>query len=71
MPYPLISEYRESVISAEDSFKEFSSLRPVLDGSSDPVMSSGNFAVIFKMRDERDGKLYAVKCFTKDQVRCD
>ncbi|MDE6430822.1 MAG: leucine-rich repeat protein, partial [Duncaniella sp.] len=52
-----------------DSFKEFSSLRPVLDGRGDPVMSSGNFAVIFKMRDERDGKLYAVKCFTKDQER--
>ena len=69
MEYPLISEYREAVLSAEDSFKEFSSLRPVLDGHGDPVMSSGNFAVIFKMRDERDGKLYAVKCFTKDQER--
>ena len=69
MEYPLISEYREAVLSAEDSFKEFSSLRPVLDGRGDPVMSSGNFAVIFKMRDERDGKLYAVKCFTKDQER--
>ncbi|MBD5317831.1 MAG: leucine-rich repeat protein [Bacteroides sp.] len=69
MEYPLISEYREAVLSAEDSFKEFSSLRPMLDGRGDPVMSSGNFAVIFKMRDERDGKLYAVKCFTKDQER--
>ena len=69
MEYPLISEYREAVLSAEDSFKEFSSLRPVLDSHGDPVMSSGNFAVIFKMRDERDGKLYAVKCFTKDQER--
>ncbi|MDE7475090.1 MAG: leucine-rich repeat protein [Duncaniella sp.] len=69
MEYPLISEYLEAVLSAEDSFKEFSSLRPVLDSHGDPVMSSGNFAVIFKMRDERDGKLYAVKCFTKDQER--
>ena len=32
-----------------------------------PVMTSGNFAVVFKMKDERDGKLYAVKCFTKEQ----
>ena len=69
MEYPLISEYREAVLSAEDSFKEFSSFRPVLDSHGDPVMSSGNFAVIFKMRDESDGKLYAVKCFTKDQER--
>ena len=30
-------------------------------------MSSGNFAVVFKMKDERDGKLYAVRCFHRDQ----
>ena len=31
-------------------------------------MSSGNFAVVFKMRSERDGSLYALKCFTKEQT---
>ncbi len=67
MDYPLISEYREAILSAEDNFKELASLRPVLDCHGDPVMSSGNFAVVFKMRDESDGKLYAVKCFIKDQ----
>ena len=67
MEYPLISEYREAILAAEDNFNELASLRPVLDGHGDPVMSSGNFAVVFKMRDENDGKLYAVKCFTKDQ----
>jgi serine/threonine protein kinase len=30
-------------------------------------MSSGNFAVVFKMRDENDGSLHAVKCFLRDQ----
>jgi serine/threonine protein kinase len=30
-------------------------------------MTSGNFAVVFKMKDEQSGKLYAVKCFTKEQ----
>ena len=68
MEYPLISEYREAILSAEDNFNELSSLRPVLDSHGDPVMSSGNFAVVFKMRDESDGKLYAVKCFIKDQA---
>ena len=68
MEYPLISEYREAILSAEDNFNELSSLRPVLDSHGDPVMSSGNFAVVFKMRDENDGKMYAVKCFTRDQV---
>ena len=63
----MISEYREAILAAEDNFSELASLRPVLDSHGDPVMSSGNFAVVFKMRDENDGKLYAVKCFTKDQ----
>ncbi len=67
MEYPLISEYREAILSAEDNFNELSSLRPVLDSNGSPVMSSGNFAVVFKMRDEKDGKLYAVKCFIKEQ----
>ena len=67
MNYPLISEYIDAIKSAEDNFKELSSLRPVLGDDGLPVMTSGNFAVVFKMKDERDGKLYAVKCFTKEQ----
>ena len=67
MNYPLISEYVEAIRLAEDNFEELSYLRPVLDAEGQPVMSSGNFAVVFKMRDERDGKLYAVRCFHRDQ----
>lgn len=67
MNYPLISEYIESIKLAEDNFDELSYLRPVLDADGQPVMSSGNFAVVFKMKDEREGKLYAVKCFLKEQ----
>ena len=67
MNYPLISEYIESVKLAEDNFEELNYLRPVLDAEGLPVMSSGNFAVVFKMKDERDGKLYAVRCFHRDQ----
>ena len=67
MPFPLISEYLEAIKLAEDNFEELSYLRPVLGDDGLPVMTSGNFAVVFKMRDERDGKLYAVKCFTKEQ----
>ncbi|MDE6669686.1 MAG: leucine-rich repeat protein, partial [Muribaculaceae bacterium] len=65
--YPLISEYREAIMSPEDNFSELTSLRPVLNRRGEPVMSSGNFAVVFKMRDEKTGKLYAVKCFTRPQ----
>ena len=67
MNYPLISEYIESIMSAEDNFDQLSSLRPVLDSYGNPVMSSGNFAVVFKMKDIDTGKFYAVKCFIKDQ----
>ena len=67
MNYPLISEYIEAVMSAEDNFNELSNLRPVLDDDGQLVMSSGNFAVVFKMRDEQSGKLHAVKCFLKEQ----
>ena len=67
MTYPLISEYVEAVRNAEDNFEKLRNLRPVTDGNGNPVMSSGNFAVVFKMRDEKNDKLYAVKCFLKDQ----
>lgn len=67
MNYPLISEYVEAIKAAEDNFEELSYLRPVMDDNGLPVMTSGNFAVVFKMKDERDEKYYAVKCFTKEQ----
>ena len=67
MNYPLISEYIEAIKAAEDNFEQLSYLRPVLDDDGLPVMTSGNFAVVFKMKDERDEKYFAVKCFTKEQ----
>ena len=67
MNYPLISEYIEAIKSAEDNFEELSYLRPVLGDDGLPVMTSGNFAVVFKMKDEATGIFYALKCFTKEQ----
>lgn len=67
MNYPLISEYIEAIKSAEDNFDELSCLRPVLNDTGQPVMTSGNFAVVFKMKDEHTGIIYAVKCFTREQ----
>ena len=49
MQYPLISEYIEAVRYAEDNFNKLHDLRPVLDENGDPIMSSGNFAVVFKI----------------------
>ena len=67
MQYPLISEYIEAIRSAEDNFDKLSNLRPVLDSDGNPVMSSGNFAVVFKMEDVSTHRLFAVKCFIKEQ----
>lgn len=67
MNYPLISEYVEAIKLAEDNLDQLSYLRPVLDDEGQPVMSSGNFAVVFKMKDERNGKFYAMKCFLREQ----
>lgn len=67
MNYPLISEYVEAIKMAEDNFDELNYLRPVLDADGQPVMSSGNFAVVFKMKDEKKGKFHAVKCFLREQ----
>lgn len=67
MNYPLISEYVEAVRSAEYNFDMLTNLRPVLGEDGNPLMTSGNFAVVFKMKDEESGKIYAVKCFLKDQ----
>lgn len=67
MSYPLISEYIEAIKSAEDNFKELSYLRPVLGDDGNPIMTSGNFAVVFKMKDIKSGKFYALKCFIKEE----
>ena len=65
MNYPQLTEYKDSILSPQDNFAQLSHLRPVLDSHRDPVMSSGNFAVVFKMTD--GDKCYAVKCFIKEQ----
>ena len=67
MQYPLISEYIEAIRLAADNFNKLSHLQPVLDGNGTPMMSSGNFAVVFKMHDPQAHKDVAVKCFLKEQ----
>lgn len=67
MNYPLITEYLQSIASAEDNLDQLSHLRPVLDTHGEPYRSSGAFAVVFKMQDPESGKCYALKCFTEEQ----
>jgi len=71
MNYPSIGQYTEAIKLAakapEDYFDKLSNLQPVLDSNGEPIMSSGNFAVVFKMQDKETDKFYALKCFTKEQ----
>lgn len=70
LAYPTVGQYteaiRESAKVPDDYFDKLKHLRPVLDGNGEPIMSSGNFAVVFKMKDEY-GKQYAVRCFHRAQ----
>ena len=67
MNYPSIKEYKEAILFAEDNFEQLKNLRPVLGDDGEPVFSSGNFAVVFKMKDEQTGKKHALKCFLREQ----
>ena len=71
MSVPLISEYIKAIKLAEDNLDKLSYLRPILNSDGNPIMSSGNFAVVFKMRSKKNGKFYALKCFIKEQPERD
>lgn len=68
--YPSVGQYTETIKlaskSPEDCFEKLCNLRPVLDANGEPFMSSGNFAVVYKMVDD-NGKFYAVRCFHRYQ----
>ena len=67
MQYPLISEYVRAIQDASSNLDKLAHLVPVLDDHGEPYRSSGAFAVVFKMKGEQTGKLYALKCFTEEQ----
>lgn len=72
MQYPLISEYVAAIRDAKDNLDELAYLEPVLDNHGEPYRSSGAFAVVFKMKDPKTGRNYALKCFTDEQEgRCE
>ncbi len=67
MLYPTIQQYIDALRLAEENFDQLTAFRLVTNADGQPVMSSGNFAVVFKMQNSRDGSFHAVKCFLKDQ----
>ena len=71
MNYPSVRQYTETIKLASKAPKEYfnklSCLQPMLDAKGNPIMSSGNFAVVFKMYNPKNSKYYALKCFYKEQ----
>ena len=71
LSWPTVGQYTEvikaSTKSPDEYFDKLKHLRPVLDSNGEPIMSSGNFAVVFKMKDAY-GKQYAVRCFHRAQL---
>ena len=67
MQYPLISEYVAAIRDARENLDELAYLEPVLDNHGEPYRSSGAFAVVFKMKNPKTGRNYALKCFTDEQ----
>ncbi len=67
MSYPTIDEYKDAIRLAEHSFGSLTHLRPEYDATGDLHFSSGNFALVFKMRDTRTNRPVAVKCFVREQ----
>ena len=67
MQYPLISDYVAAIRGAKENLDKLAYLEPVLDNHGEPCRCNGDFAVVFKMKDPKTGRNYALKCFTDEQ----
>ena len=65
--YPSISNYVDAIKNAGYNFATLTDIRPVFDDNNNPIFCEGDNSVVFKMKDIKTGKLYAVKCFTREQ----
>ena len=69
MIYPGLRDYIDALELASENFKSEGRLELCRYASGEPVMTSGNFAVVFKMQHRDTGRSYALKCFIKEQDR--
>ena len=67
MQYPLISDYVAAIRGAKENLDKLAYLEPELDNHGEPCRCNGDFAVVFKMKDPKTGRNYALKCFTEEQ----
>lgn len=67
MEFPTINQYKESVSIPEClDHSALQGLEPVKQGGQ-VLFTSGNFAVVFKMKRKETGEFFALKCFLTDE----
>lgn len=64
--YPTITEYKDAIRQSSVTFRTMAALEPVYQPDGELTFSSGNFAVVFKMRNTAAGNFKAIKCFTRE-----
>jgi formylglycine-generating enzyme required for sulfatase activity len=67
MNYPSIEQYKDSIRLSEHTLKVLKDYIPVLRRDGELWFSSGNFAVVFKLKHRTTGREIALKCFTRHQ----
>ncbi len=67
MNYPSIEEYKDAIRLSEHTLKTLADYEPVYGSDGELWFSSGNFAVVFKMKHRKSGRVLALKCFTRHQ----
>jgi formylglycine-generating enzyme required for sulfatase activity len=67
MKYPSIEQYKDSIRLANHTLKTLTGYEPVFRNDGELWFSSGNFAVVFKLKHKVTGKEIALKCFTRHQ----
>ncbi|MFD2934984.1 protein kinase domain-containing protein [Spirosoma flavum] len=64
--YPSISEYLQAIELSTLTLQTLNHLVPLRKPDGQLFFSSGNFAVVFRMQDNRTGQLVALRCFLRE-----
>ena len=66
IPVPSVADYITSILSAKKNFYCLTSLRPILNKDKQPIMLQSKSSLIFKMRDTKTRKHYALKIYLQN-----
>ena len=67
MIFPNITDYKNAIKTISQRTDNLQNLVPVnFDNKNIPIGSAGRFATVFKMKDSKTNKFFALKCFTRE-----